>query len=62
MNTRILYLKDKQLTSSGIKKLPGKKKERKILVFALTVKKQKLGINKLKRFVLNVTKAHMVLA
>ena len=37
-------------------------KKRKIVVFVLTAKKQKLGVNEDERFALHVTKAYIVLA
>ena len=56
----IFERQNSQQTSSVIKTLPGKK--RKIVVFAVTVKKTEIGVNVHERFALNATKAYMVLA
>ena len=60
--TESLASEDKTVNKQVMESKYYQGKKRKIVVFALTVKKQKLGVNIRERFVLNATKAYMVLA
>ena len=62
MNAKILYLKGKTVNKQVLESKHYQGKKKKVAVFALTVNNLKLGVNVHKQFVLNVTKAHMVLA